>query len=172
MKYLTLSILIINMAAINLHSQTIVQERSTISAAGGLSSDNTYTNLVVMGQSAYGESGDNVYTVIGGFLGGANGWLSSIGEETAIPFKFHLSQNYPNPFNSATMINYSIAGQSHVRIDIYNILGQLVENLVDEIQEPGNHSLVWNSGKLPSGVYFFRLKAGKFENARKMMLLK
>ena len=88
-----------------------------------------------------------------------------------------LHQNYPNPFNPATTINYSLKENSKVSLNIYNIKGQKVKQLVNDQLSAGQHSVVWNgkddNGKsVSSGIYFYKLKTGNFEKARKMMLIK
>jgi len=88
------------------------------------------------------------------------------------PFEFHLYQNYPNPFNPATVINYGIPHRSRVRLQIFNVLGESVETLVDEEKEPGNHAAPWNASRLSSGVYFYKIIAGNFVQTRKMVLIK
>ncbi|OGG00696.1 MAG: hypothetical protein A3F83_03855 [Candidatus Glassbacteria bacterium RIFCSPLOWO2_12_FULL_58_11] len=95
----------------------------------------------------------------------------------------YLSQNHPNPFNPSTTINYSIAaeesGPSRVRVhlEVFNLRGQLVRTLVNDIQEPGDYSFYWQGqddlgGQLGSGVYLCRLLAGKYVATRKMVLAK
>jgi len=86
--------------------------------------------------------------------------------------QFELSQNYPNPFNPSTTINYTLAKPSHVRLEIYNILGQRLTVIVDENKDAGSHSEIWHADDIPSGVYFYRIVAGNSEDTRKMMLLK
>lgn len=98
-------------------------------------------------------------------------------EPSGLPQTFSLSQNYPNPFNPETVIRYSLPKQSDVKIAIYNILGQTVKVLVDEPKPAGNYETVWNgtdSGnrKVASGIYFYRIQADKFSDAKKMVLLK
>jgi hypothetical protein len=91
------------------------------------------------------------------------------------PFKpgsFELSQNYPNPFNAATFIQYELGRPSDVRIEIFDLLGNKVKILVSEHQEAGAHSVVWNGKDAPSGVYFYKIKAGDFTDTRRMLLLK
>ncbi len=88
---------------------------------------------------------------------------------------FNLYQNYPNPFNPSTVISYSIASAGQVHLKIYNSLGQQVAELVNEYQSAGAHSIVFNSTSLhgfSSGVYFYRLEAGKVSKTRKMLLIK
>ena len=95
-----------------------------------------------------------------------------------VPMKFALSDNYPNPFNPTTNISFSIPMQTDVRINIYNIMGQLVTNVTNEQLNAGTYSMQWNgtdqSGNmLPSGLYFYELEAGnEFRQIKKMTLVK
>ena len=89
------------------------------------------------------------------------------------PARFSLEQNYPNPFNPSTKIEYAIASSQFVSLKVFNALGQEVETLVNEYQEAGAHSKVYVvNSTLPSGVYYYQLKAGEFIQTRKMILLK
>ncbi len=88
------------------------------------------------------------------------------------PLVFELAQNYPNPFNPTTKIEYSIPLQAQVELRIYNVVGQEVAILVNEIQKPGVHDVKFEASKLASGVYFYRLVAGTFTSVKKMVLLK
>jgi hypothetical protein len=90
----------------------------------------------------------------------------------AKPQNFALLQNYPNPFNPVTHIQYQLPNESKVTLKIYNILGQLVSILVDEVQSPGNKSVVFDGSHLPSGVYFYHLHAGAFSEVKKLILAK
>lgn len=83
-----------------------------------------------------------------------------------------LNQNHPNPFNPATKISFSLPAASHVRLEVYNIMGQKVATLVDGQLETGEHIVLWDGGRTASGVYLYRLKAGEFVETRKMLLLK
>jgi CubicO group peptidase (beta-lactamase class C family) len=85
---------------------------------------------------------------------------------------FYLEQNFPNPFNPSTNIKYSVPQSSHVQIKVYDVLGNEIETLVNEEKPSGTYELTWNAVNLPSGVYFYRLKAGSFVETRKMILLK
>jgi hypothetical protein len=117
-------------------------------------------------------------------LGGFNGTTGVDEHPTQqLPTEISLSQNYPNPFNPSTRIEYKLSVQSHVTVKIYNILGQEVASLVDEVQMVGNHVTQWNGGSshgLPvsSGVYFYRLEAREttgqflFAGVKKMILMK
>ena len=72
--------------------------------------------------------------------------------------QFSLKQNYPNPFNAATKIQYQISETTHVRLQIYNMSGQLVATIADEDQSPGEYTAIWNAGDNPSGLYIYKLE--------------
>ena len=88
------------------------------------------------------------------------------------PSKFTLLQNYPNPFNPTTNIEYSLSVGSFVKIVVYNVLGEVVSNLVNNYESPGMHTVEFNGADLPSGVYFYRLRTNNLVQVRKMVLLK
>lgn len=97
--------------------------------------------------------------------------------EESKPARFKLERNYPNPFNPETVIKFSLAQDSPVTLKVYNILGQVVNTLVDEALPAGEHSVIWNGTNgqgrdVASGVYFYRIKAGDFESIQKMTLLR
>ena len=80
-------------------------------------------------------------------------------------------QNQPNPFQRSTLISYSLAVPAQVTLEIYDIAGRLVETLVNETQNPGIHQVRWDRKNNASSVYFYRLKAGEFEETRKMVVV-
>jgi hypothetical protein len=88
------------------------------------------------------------------------------------PPRFSLSANHPNPFNSSTVIRYSLPSASRVTVEIYDILGRKVATLLDGEEAVGEHSLIWNAGELPSGLYFSRITAGERTATGRMLLLK
>jgi beta-galactosidase len=102
------------------------------------------------------------------------------GDSKEIPAKFSLEQNYPNPFNPSTVINYQISAISQVTLKVYDTLGREIRTLVDEIKQPGKYTSSFSPAlggqalhsSLPSGVYFYTLKAGEFISTKKMLLLK
>jgi len=85
---------------------------------------------------------------------------------------FDLMQNYPNPFNPSTTINYSVAANSLVSLKVYDILGNEKAVLVDELKEAGIYSVNFDASNLPSGIYFYTLKANEYTSSRKMLLIK
>jgi ligand-binding sensor domain-containing protein len=88
------------------------------------------------------------------------------------PNEFMLSQNYPNPFNPSTKITFTLPKTELVKLQVYNTLGQVVGNLVDDRLQAGSHEVEFNASHLPSGVYFYRLQAGEYVDVKKMILLK
>jgi len=89
-----------------------------------------------------------------------------------LPEQYRLSQNYPNPFNPSTDISFSLPKAEHIKLEIYNIMGQKVSTLVNEYKKAGVYTVSWNANKVASGIYFYRLTAGEFIQTKKMMFLK
>jgi Concanavalin A-like lectin/glucanases superfamily/Secretion system C-terminal sorting domain len=89
-----------------------------------------------------------------------------------IPNGDYLSNNYPNPFNPSTIISFLIPELSFVSLKIFNSLGEEIETLVTEELNVGNYKYEWNAKNLTSGIYFYELRAGKFSQVKKMVLLK
>ncbi len=93
-----------------------------------------------------------------------------------IPKSFKLYQNYPNPFNQETTIHFDLPRQDHVKIEVYNIMGQRIRTLVDEIKYTGSYKIVWDakndSGKMvSSGVYFVKFQSKKIIELKKVLFL-
>lgn len=118
------------------------------------------------------ESGFLVDTLLRGTIVGV------AEEEPSLPEVYSLSQNYPNPFNPVTRIQFSLPAESHVRLTVYNILGQEIASLINEPYQAGNYFVEWDAAHVSSGVYFYRIEAipvtstSPFVSLRKMMLLK
>ncbi len=108
--------------------------------------------------------------------------IDGIDNETVQPLTFNLEQNYPNPFNPTTKIKYSISNTRSplpggargglVTLKVYDVLGREVTTLINETKQAGNYEVEFNAATLPSGVYFYQLKAGEFIQTKKMILLK
>lgn len=110
-------------------------------------------------------------------LGGSPGkensvYILNLDQESAMPQKFELSQNYPNPFNPSTLINYSLTERTIVHLSVFNILGQKVKELVNEIQNPGFYQIDFDASHLASGIYIYSIRTKLGIISRKMMLLK
>ncbi len=88
------------------------------------------------------------------------------------PATFELVQNYPNPFNPSTIIEYNLPVREFVTLKIYNILGQQVRVLVDDVQPEGKYKVRFDAASLPTGVYFYSIQAGQFRQVKRMLLLK
>jgi len=86
--------------------------------------------------------------------------------------KFNLMQNYPNPFNPTTYINYELQITNYVELSIYNLLGQKVAVLVSEKQSAGKHAIEWDASQFSSGMYYYMIKTGDFQNVKRMILLR
>lgn len=98
--------------------------------------------------------------------------LTSVASTPTEPESYTLEQNYPNPFNPTTTIEYSIPKASSVQLVVYNILGQQVATLVNGMVAAGTHTAKFDATRLASGVYIYRIVAGNYSSARKMVLLK
>lgn len=97
---------------------------------------------------------------------------TGVNTEAENPASFRLDQNYPNPFNPTTRISFTITQQDNVKLNVYDILGREVAVLVNRNMVSGDHSVVFDGGNLQSGFYLYRLKAGKFTQTKKMLLVK
>ncbi len=119
---------------------------------------------------ADGNSYQNVsvwsYTWIGDKM------VMGVKQNVQTPTTYELSQNYPNPFNPTTQIRYTIMKPGLVTLSVYNVLGQKVETLVDRVQTAGSYTVTFDATKYASGVYFYQVKSGSFQNVKKMMLIK
>jgi len=124
----------------------------------------------------------------GGLLGGAGGgtglwksqgkkifWHDGRKEKPkdVIPTVFNLYQNYPNPFNPSAVIKYDVPQDVNVTIKVYDLIGREVTRLVNnEFKKAGSYEVTWNANNYASGVYFYRMEAGKYVSTKKMVLLK
>ncbi|GBD86095.1 hypothetical protein BMS3Abin03_00004 [bacterium BMS3Abin03] len=135
-------------------------------------------------------NGDNVTfssilkgCIINGVVYGDTTVVSVEDETPNLPKEFHLSQNYPNPFNPTTKIKFTIpqsplpggdgrGGLQLVKLVVYDILGNEVATLVNEEKPAGEYEVEFNAKGLPSGIYFYQLRAGSFVDTKKMLLIK
>jgi hypothetical protein len=122
----------------------------------------------------------------GAFLDGIHGEIVTLELTTpqgapivveSVPASFSLSQNYPNPFNPSTTIKYEVANAGKIVIKVYNMLGQEVRTLVNGNKDRGRHEIVWDGrnqfgSQVSSGVYLYRLEAGKVVKTKKMLFIK
>ena len=116
---------------------------------------------------AYNNGGSSGYSntiKVGLFVG--------IEKSTTLPNEFNLWQNFPNPFNPETKIQFEIPKESYVLLRVFDVLGNEVETLVNQILPPATYNVNFNASKLNNGVYFYRLDTDGFTQTRKMILLK
>ncbi len=99
--------------------------------------------------------------------------VNGVGDEINLrPSSLALYQNYPNPFNPSTTIRYDVAVRTNVRIEIFDLLGQSVKLLVNEVKSPGSYRISWEPEHAPSGLYYYRITAGAHSDVKKMLLLR
>ncbi|TFB10904.1 T9SS type A sorting domain-containing protein [Candidatus Marinimicrobia bacterium MT.SAG.3] len=115
-----------------------------------------------------------VHTVHGfsGQLIVANPVITGLEPDVNLIEGYSLNDNYPNPFNPSTTIEYIIPQAGSVSLIVYNLLGEEVTRLVDEIQQADKYNIIWEASNFSSGIYFYQLQAGKFVQTNKMLLLK
>jgi endo-1,4-beta-xylanase len=120
--------------------------------------------------SASNDSGVSSYSATASFVTGDQ--ILSVGTTAGIPEYVSLSQNYPNPFNPSTVIEYRLPDAGRVLLRVCDVLGRDIATLVDRRQSAGSYSVTFDAGRLPAGVYFYRLQTAGRELVGKMMLLK
>ncbi len=94
-------------------------------------------------------------------------------DDKSVPTKYQVFQNYPNPFNPSTVIRFTLPQQGLVKLNVYNILGERVAQIINTELTAGTHEVVFNGQNLASGVYFYSINVqDKFFEVKKMLLLK
>jgi photosystem II stability/assembly factor-like uncharacterized protein len=104
--------------------------------------------------------------------GGVSGIKNICGYSPSIPKEIELYQNFPNPFNPSTIIEYRLTSRQQIKLQIFNILGQEISSLVNELQNEGSYKINWNPGKISSGVYFYRLTTPSQGIVKKMLFIR
>ena len=167
-------------------SQNSILRSSAFDMAFGIANGPSSQAKFTVGEVFSGFARGTNFAVGSGFIADTvvQSPLTGVGDiDATLPLSFSLKQNYPNPFNPSTTIAYDLPKRSNVHIAIFNILGQLVANLVEEEKAAGRYSIVWRgrseSGiQVASGVYFYRIQAHSVEDVtdftatKKLILLK
>lgn len=103
---------------------------------------------------------------------GGPGGLEKQGKKKDKVYSWKITQNYPNPFNPLTTIQYEVARESRIRLKLYDITGREITALVDEVKPAGEYRVSFDASGLPSGVYIYRIEADKFNESKKLILLR
>jgi hypothetical protein len=148
----------------------VIFEDSTISATtheiGPLINNTAYYWRVL----AKNSNGASTWSPVWSFTTGANTSIEKISSE--IPAEFFLGNNYPNPFYQTTSLVYSIPIKTKVTIMLLDPKGREITTLVNQEQTAGKYEVKFDGSKLPEGIYFYRMQAGKYSESRKMVLIK
>jgi hypothetical protein len=123
------------------------------------------TNMLLTTSFEFNAVGGTIYSFV------INSAPTSV-EDELMNLSFKLGQNYPNPFNPSTTINFSIKDAGMVTLKIYDILGNEVVTLVNDVKQPGQYEVKFEASNLPSGTYIYKLVQGKNSEIKKLMLLK
>ncbi len=145
--------------------------RSVFGNGGSPTAGGSFALNGTLGQSVIGVvSGPNLDHRIGFWVPGSI--ATSVDDQAELPTIHQLGQNQPNPFNPVTTIRYAIPSAERVSMRLYDVNGRLVRELIHEEQSPGYYEFTLDASRLASGVYFYRLEAGRFLETKKMVLLK
>jgi hypothetical protein len=98
--------------------------------------------------------------------------LTSAERTRGSPADYALEQNYPNPFNPVTSISFALPSESTVRLEVFGLIGQLLRTLIDDRRPAGKYVVTFDGSQFPSGIYFYKLTAGTFQQTRRMTLIK
>lgn len=101
-----------------------------------------------------------------------NSTLTSLEDDLNAPKEFSLGQNFPNPFNPSTSIQYNVKEASQVTLKVYDMIGNEVAILVNEVKPAGSYTVSFDASQLSSGVYLYKMTAGNFVQTRKLVLMK
>jgi hypothetical protein len=132
----------------------------------------SYGTRGTVGQLATGTVGSSTYGCNVGYWYMPYSAATGASGDRGLPKILSLDQNFPNPFNPTTQIRFTLPEPSHVTLKLYDVKGSLVMTIVDEDMPAGVHQEVLDAGDIPSGVYFYRIRAGGFTQAKKLVVLK
>jgi hypothetical protein len=151
----------------------VILKSSVFSNGIGVMTGTNNSVVSTVGQPFTGVSSNSTTIHQAGFWTYVNVITGIESKDDLLPREFELMQNYPNPFNPTTKIKYAIPQATHVRIEVYNVLGQRVRTLLDEEKAPGYYTVNFEAGSLASGFYIYRLEtSGGFNAVKKMIITK
>ena len=154
------------------YAQTAL-ERSIIAAGGHEISGPTYSVRSTFGQPAVGAVSGATYGVQLGYQHGPLTIPTAIPDTDLLaPKHYRLDQNFPNPFNPTTTIAFDLPRAGRVSLDVFDVRGRIVVRLIERDMNAGRHKTEFDASNIASGVYFYRLQAGDFEQTRKLILMK
>jgi hypothetical protein len=138
--------------------------------------DTSYDDGTAVGGTYYKVNAIDAIDYAGGYAGPVEPVATGIGDNVAA-FDNHLYQNHPNPFNPTTRIRYEIRARTHVSLIVFDVQGRRIKTLVNEVKGQGQFTAEWNGtnstgARVSTGVYFYRLSAGNFNQTMKMVMLK
>ena len=167
---LALSVAVLALCASAEADYSIPQD--VVGSGGGESSGPNNRLVGTVGQAAIGvvAGPSNIHEI--GFWYQPGWILTAVEDGDLVPTIFRLWQNQPNPFNPVTRFRFAIPERTRVTMTLYDSSGREVRTLVDDEYEPGYHETLLDASGLASGVYFCRMSAGSFSEARKLVLLK
>jgi hypothetical protein len=148
----------------------VVFEDSTISATTRETAPLINNTVYFWRVLAKNSNGSSMWSPVWSFTTGTNTSIEQI--STEIPAEFHLDNNYPNPFYLNTSIVYSIPLKAKVTLMLFDAWGREITTLVNQEQIAGKYEVKVDGSKLPGGIYFYSLHAGKYSETRRMVLIK
>jgi hypothetical protein len=118
------------------------------------------------------DAGNYSYRLMQKDFDGTFAYSQEVEVEVSLPLEYSLEQNFPNPFNPTTTIRYAIPEDNFVSIKLYDVLGNEVITLVNEQQQAGRYEMLFNASSIASGVYYYQITSGNFNQTRKLVLMK
>jgi hypothetical protein len=155
--------------ASNFAFSAVVRDTTVADTTVTLSTPLTANTVYYWRVNAMDTAGISAYSAVAVF---ATGTTLNVNEITELPKEFELLQNYPNPLNPTTIISYQLPVNSFVTLNVYDVIGREVRTLVNGPKASGSYTIQFDGSDLPSGVYFYRLRAGDFTSVKKLILLK
>lgn len=154
-------------------SAQIEMPQHVVGSGGGEMSGESHMVQGTLGQVVVGVATGPSHIHEIGFWYGPDWFLTEVSDgQSAGLLEYRLGQNYPNPFNPVTTVGFSVPERCWVSIKLYSAEGREVRTLVDQALDPGRHTRVLDGEGLASGIYFCRMTAGRFVEARKLVLLR